>query len=103
MGATTMAGDLPACCTTDGKCGLDLGALGGGMGGGAGICLEQHSPGTLNPSCPDFNYMGFVTVPGCCKEDHTCGVMVVEAFAPLGCTDINEFMGMGGGQKQNCN
>jgi hypothetical protein len=67
--------DLPACCTPDGKCGLDTTSI---MGPG---CLEQNAPGTPDPSCP----AGVLMSQGCCRPDGTCGA--IDTLSNLGCTD----------------
>jgi pilus assembly protein FimV len=68
---------VPACCTSDAKCGLDLSTL------GIMMCVEQNAPGTLDASCPAGMTMG-ISMQGCCREDGTCGTM--DTLLGLGCT-----------------
>ena len=106
--AMSMFGTAPACCTADKKCGVDVsgltGAQGGGQGGGRGggrgggqtagapKCLQQNAPGTLDTNCPAYDYMGVFMIPGCCKANKTCGVMI-RMLAPVGCVEPTDLFG----------
>jgi hypothetical protein len=93
-GTMGIAGALEPCCTNDGECGVDLGAL-----TGMSSCVQQNAPGDLDPSCPELDVMGMFTIPGCCMPSGQCGVRIV-MLAPLGCVDPDElggFLGGGGG------
>jgi hypothetical protein len=68
---------VPACCTTDNKCGLDLSAL--GMTG----CAEANAEGSANAACPAQSVGGFLTFEGCCRPDKTCGSL--DNILGLGC------------------
>jgi hypothetical protein len=63
-----------ACCTPDDACGIDT-ALAPGM------CLPANAPGGIDPSCPSYDVMGFLTWYGCCTPDGECGALGGE----LGC------------------
>ena len=69
---------LPACCTTESKCGFDLTAVGL-------PCLEAHAAGNLDSQCPDQMLVGF-TFKGCCRPDKTCGAL--DTMVGLGCASI---------------
>jgi hypothetical protein len=76
---------LPACCTSDGKCGLSLAGLGVGEG-----CSEMNAAGTADTACPGQNLGGFLQLEGCCRPDGTCGVL--DTFAGLGCASLGAEM-----------
>jgi hypothetical protein len=81
-GASCAAGSLlgtmlPACCTSDDKCGLDLSAF------GSTSCVEKNAPGSIDTSCPDRSFALFA-LPGCCRSDGICGGM--DTSVGLGCT-----------------
>jgi hypothetical protein len=82
MGAEGTMGALEPCCTADGECGLDIGAL-NGLGP---TCARQNAPGTESTSCPDYVFQGNYMLTSCCGADGVCGVMIVQT-APLGCVD----------------
>jgi hypothetical protein len=77
-GASSFLGDMPACCTTLEKCGLDFSAL------GITECLERDAPGQLTGACPAADVFGLVSFPGCCTPAGMCGLDADEFF-PLGC------------------
>ena len=107
--AMSMLGTAPACCTTDNKCGVDISGLAGGQGGGQGggrggggtMCLQQNAPGTLDTSCPAYDFMGAFMIPGCCKPNKTCGVMI-RMLAPLGCVEPTDVFGGRPGRPVPC-
>lgn len=78
---------VPACCTDDNKCGLDLSGLGIGEG-----CAEMNAVGSANAACPAVNLLGFYPLEGCCRPDGKCGVL--DTFAGLGCTTAGAAEGM---------
>lgn len=86
--ATSVLGAVPACCTSDGKCGLSLAGL------GLGQCTERDAPGMLDEACPDQSIGGFLTFSGCCRPDGTCGAL--DTMLGLGCVS------MGGANAEKC-
>ncbi|MGD8863130.1 MAG: hypothetical protein PVI30_24160 [Myxococcales bacterium] len=79
-GFSGFAGDLAGCCTADGLCGVDFGAL-----TGEPQCLRRDAPGEPSDECPSIDAGGF-PIPGCCTAGGTCGV-IIQMTAPLGCVD----------------
>lgn len=79
-GGSSFLGAVPACCTTDAKCGLSLAGL------GLGQCTERDAPGTLNEACPDQTIGGLLTLAGCCRPDMTCGAL--DTMLGLGCVAL---------------
>jgi hypothetical protein len=77
--AMGLTGTVDACCTANNRCGVDLSSL-----TGQALCVEQNAPGTQTMACPAASYMGLVSIPGCCRADATCG-LVIQQLAPLGC------------------
>jgi hypothetical protein len=75
-------GTLRACCTAEGRCGLDVGPL----SGRAPTCVQQNAPGGNAPNCPAFTFSGIFPLTSCCDQDGLCGVQVMQT-APLGCVD----------------
>ena len=57
-----------ACCTDDDECGIES-ALAPGM------CLPANAPGGIDPSCPNYDVMGFLTWYGCCTPEGQCGAL----------------------------
>ena len=86
--AMGIGGALEACCTADNQCGVDVTML-----TGTAMCVQQNGPGAQSSECPTGDYMGFVSVPGCCKPDGTCGV-VIQQLAPLGCVSVDALGGL---------
>jgi cysteine-rich repeat protein len=79
---TTPAG-IDTCCTTGQKCGLSYAPLFGNS------CIERQASATADNECPNVpNMFGFPltlfapTISGCCRADHTCGLL---AAAGGGC------------------
>ncbi len=92
-------GTLEACCTAAGRCGLDVSSL-----TGESMCAEQNAPGTQTMACPSTSVMGFLSLPGCCRPDGTCG-FVIDQIAPLGCVDsasVAKSLGMAAGTVTPC-
>lgn len=58
------------CCYAATECGALL----------SSACVELHSPGVVDPTCPSF-----ASFPGCCKPDDTCGLMATGSA--FGCVD----------------
>jgi hypothetical protein len=56
------------------------------------MCLQQNAPGTLDTGCPAYDFMGAFMIPGCCKPNKTCGVMI-QRLAPLGCVEPTDVFG----------
>lgn len=81
-GAMGSMGELEPCCTADGECGLDIGAI-NGLGR---TCAQQNAPGTESMSCPAYVFNGNFDLTSCCGADGFCGVMIMQT-APLGCVD----------------
>ena len=52
------------------------------------LCLPQNAPGNDTLACPEVDFMGITTIPGCCKPDGTCGI-VITMLAPLGCVSAS--------------
>jgi hypothetical protein len=70
---------IERCCTDeDGACGYEIAQL------QPGLCLPEDAPGELDDSCPPVSFMGFISLPGCCRPDGTCGSM--DSLLGLGCT-----------------
>lgn len=85
--ACTANAFLPACCTSDEKCGLSLSGFGLGEG-----CSEMNAAGAADTACPGQNLGGFLQLDGCCRPDGTCGVL--DTFAGLGCASLGTEMAM---------
>jgi hypothetical protein len=73
---------LPACCTTDDKCGVDLASV-----GFAATCQEANAPGNANPACPSQTVAGILPLSGCCRPDGTCGAL--DNLFGLGCISVS--------------
>lgn len=84
----TFFGDLPWCCTANGRCGLDTSPT------GIPSCVERDAPGSADPACPNF-VGSVVTLSGCCRYDGTCGVMFQQT--PVGCANDPALFPMLGG------
>jgi hypothetical protein len=101
---------IDPCCTGEDEdvCGIDTTFL---MSGNAGeACAPRNQPGELDPSCPappaaTIPVMGAMVpldaMPGCCRDNGVCGVMVDRVTAgggllplatlDLGCVDAASF------------
>jgi hypothetical protein len=93
-------GALAACCSSNGKCGNDVGPLAPStrQTPPPSICVEQHQPGVRDDTCPSTTItIGQRTLAGCCRPDGHCGFLADEVPAPdggiemqnLGCLDAN--------------
>jgi hypothetical protein len=87
----TPIGDILACCTASGGCGVAAAGLSVTIDLGHG-CVADHQPGNLDPACaatPIAN--GPLVAPGCCTPGGVCGSQVDIKFAGivlrLGCVD----------------
>lgn len=69
------------CCTGADQCGLNTPL--------AETCLEPDAPGGLDPACEDFSIPGFLTFPGCCTPEGTCGGLG-EGFGCIPLEDLGE-------------
>jgi hypothetical protein len=78
------------CCTDDDACG-ELTPL------APGSCLAIGQPGGLDPTCPDYEIMGFTTWPGCCAPGGQCGAYSAGASG-LGCVPNGDL----GQPEQSC-
>ena len=67
-----------SCCSENQRCGVSFPELGFPQ------CFEQNSPGTRDPSCPDFAPTSNVNSPGCCRSDGLCGAFDTLLMS-LGC------------------
>ncbi len=76
-GESSLFGEMAACCTTQGQCGLDFSDF------GLLECMERDAPGRLTSACPSADVVLF-QLPGCCTPEGLCGLNVQELF-PLGC------------------
>ncbi len=99
-GAEGSMGALQPCCTADGECGLDIGAL----NGQGPTCARQNAPGMESMSCPEYVFQGNFMLTSCCGADGFCGVLIMQT-APLGCVDpellgelVERGAGWGGGR-----
>jgi hypothetical protein len=103
-GAEGSMGPLEPCCTADGECGLDIGAI-NGLGP---TCAQQNAPGTQSMSCPAYMFGQNFDLTSCCGAGGVCGVMIVMT-APLGCVDprllgdlVSPADAAGGGEPPGC-
>jgi hypothetical protein len=82
--AMGLVGTLEACCTTAGKCGVDISSF-----SGQASCAQQNAPGNQTMACPSTSLMGIATIPGCCGADGVCGLVIMQ-LAPLGCVHASD-------------
>jgi hypothetical protein len=106
-----MQPDIPACCATGDRCGLDSSILENyGLAFGD-VCQPRNQPGEENPDCPASSPLmlpgtmtSLGTLKGCCRtESHTCGYLLVIAGlvdTGLGCVDSTPFLE--GGTAPDC-
>ncbi len=74
---------MPACCSTNGGCGVQLNShVAGMMGGIPTICYETDQVGELDCACPAFSFKNpslsasEITYAGCCKPSGDCGYFI---------------------------
>ena len=116
-------GFIPACCIDNSRCGIDPPEL--TIDGGDLPCTEVDQPGNPDPSCfadagIDFTDSGLdaaqfdasdlldggrYTVPGCCRPNGMCGIIVSvpQIGLSLGCVDPSEYGSLfDAGPPQSC-
>jgi hypothetical protein len=98
-----MQPDIPACCASKGRCGLDSSILMNyGLAFGE-VCQPKDQKGELTPDCADSaplmlpgSTLMLPALKGCCREETgTCGYDLVIAglIDPgLGCVDSTPFL-----------
>ncbi len=86
---------LPACCTVDGACGLQLAPASPYLPTPAG-CTAVSNPGVSDDQCPSYAAPSSLykeDLQGCCRGDHTCGIFVALADTlDLGCVPARGFL-----------
>jgi hypothetical protein len=79
---------LTACCDPENRCGFAFGET----------CIASGQEGTIDAACPAVDLFGFLTLPGCCRPDGSCGALEDQIFN-FGCFDANA---LAGGQTVPC-
>jgi hypothetical protein len=99
-------GFIPACCIANERCGIDPPEL--TVDGGDLPCTEVDQPGTPDPTCfagqgidledAGIDAAGFIdggrlTVPGCCRPNGMCGIIIDVPVIGLnlGCIDPAQY------------
>lgn len=87
--------DLPACCTAEKTCGLDLVPL-GALRPVPDTCTAPGAPGTPSDDCEavltgDPDGGPSAVYQGCCRPNATCGVFVKLGDLDLGCQPAADF------------
>jgi hypothetical protein len=81
---------VPACCSSDTRCGLELDAATAGALGLEAGCNELAQAGTTDTGCPNAVLAvggQNITFPGCCRASGGCGVEIDRGFLHLGCVE----------------
>lgn len=98
---------VPACCSSNDKCGAELPASVAATLGGVPVgCYEANQPGNLDCDCPAYTFVNPVTqqpaaFPGCCTPSGTCGYLIDTSSAEgpnIGCQEAT----FGDGQGELC-
>jgi hypothetical protein len=98
-------GFVPACCIDNQRCGIDPPAF-----NGADIpCTELDQPGTPDSTCfadrgmADASIDGGLNIPGCCRPNGLCGIMLNLPGLNFGCMDPSQYSAIyDAGPPQRC-
>lgn len=95
---------MPACCSSNNKCGSVVGATAAGLMGGVPLgCYEADQAGAQDCACPGHTFQHptspeLVTFPGCCTPIGKCGYLIdlTNEFGPkIGCHEATFGAGSG--------
>jgi hypothetical protein len=101
-GGTRVISDEPTSCTTaDGLPGIEIKVL--PYPGSQFECMALDQPGSVDPGCPEdalyrcdpIDCYAARKLAGCCRPDHTCGLLEQGFFSPtkpLGCISIQPWI-----------
>lgn len=98
---------VPACCSTNDKCGADLPASVAATIGGVPVgCYEAGQAGNLDCDCPAYEFTNPLTqqpaaFPGCCTPSGKCGYYMDTSSADgpnIGCQEAT----FGAGKDETC-
>jgi hypothetical protein len=97
---------LRPCCTEAGTCGVDPKPL-GAFGAVPDRCVELKAPGKPSIDCAgvEIERDGAPTIvyEGCCRPNHTCGVVATLGDLDFGCQSPSDFVeGYDGGPPVTC-